>query len=143
MMQIETSMTAFKDNAISLHSFFQSLYVMKGRVGYTYQATDNGFVIKSPLSGLYLRVIIDDYEFTKENFDLKLGNKVISLHYLVEKMVSICMKIIRNRNLLKRVISAKDPETELVKLANSFYRFLYISTVNNLHQTKRVLKNAQ
>jgi hypothetical protein len=143
MMQIETSMTAFKDNAISLHSFFQSLYVMKGRVGYTYQATDNGFVIKSPLSGLYLRVVIDDYEFTKENFDLKLGNKVISLHYLVEKMVSICMKIIRNRNLLKRVISAKDPETELVKLANSFYRFLYISTVDNLHQTKRVLKNAQ
>lgn len=142
-MQIETSMTAFKDNAISLHSFFQSLYVMKGRVGYTYQATDNGFVIKSPLSGLYLRVVIDDYEFTKENFDLKLGNKVISLHYLVEKMVSICMKIIRNRNLLKRVISAKDPETELVKLANSFYRFLYISTVDNLHQTKRVLKNAQ
>lgn len=142
-MHIETSMSAFKDNAISLHSFFQTLYVMKGRVGYTYQATDNGFIIKSPLSGLYLKVVIDDYEFTKENFDLKLGNKVISLHYLIEKMVSICMKIIRNRNLLKRVINAKDPEVELVKLANSFYRFLYISTVDNLHQTKRVLKNAQ
>lgn len=143
MMHIETSMSAFKDNAISLHSFFQTLYVMKGRVGYTYQATDSGFIIKSPLSGLYLQVVIDDYEFTKENFDLKLGNKTISLHYLVEKMVSICMKIIRNRNLLKRVINAKDPEVELVKLANSFYRFLYISTVDNLHQTKRVLKNAQ
>lgn len=143
MMQIETSMSAFKDNAVCLHSFFQSLYVMKGRVGYTYQATDNGFIIKSPLSGLYLKVVIDDYEFTKENFDLKLGNKVIALHYLIEKMVSICMKIIRNRNLLKRVINAKDPEVELVRLANSFYRFLYISTVDNLHQTKRVLKNAQ
>lgn len=143
MMQIETSMSAFKDNAVCLHSFFQSLYVMKGKVGYTYQATDNGFIIKSPLSGLYLKVVIDDYEFTKENFDLKLGNKVISLHYLIEKMVSICMKIIRNRNLLKRVINAKDPEVELVRLANSFYRFLYISTVDNLHQTKRVLKNAQ
>jgi hypothetical protein len=116
---------------------------MKGRVGYTYQATDNGFIIKSPLSGLYLQVVIDDYEFTKENFDLKLGNKVISLHYLIEKMVTICMKIIRNRNLLRRVTSAKDPETELVKLANSFYRFLYISAVDNLHHTKRVLKHAQ
>lgn len=143
MMHIETSMTAFKDDAVCLHSFFQSLYVMKGRVGYTYQATDNGFIIKSPLSGLYLQVVIDDYQFTKDNFDLKLGNKTISLHYLVEKMVTICMKIIRNRNLLRRVTSAKDPETELVKLANSFYRFLYISAVDNLHQTKRVLKHAQ
>jgi hypothetical protein len=57
--------------------------------------------------------------------------------------VTISLKVVRNRSYCKQVLAAQDPEKELIKLANKFYKTLYISAVDNLHRTKRVLKNAQ
>ena len=141
--KLHVSMNAFKGDSVSLHNFFKTICLLKNSGGFTYKSSDTGFVINSITSNIVLDVCIDDYEYTNEYFDLMLDNKTISMRYLVEKMVTISLKVVRNRKYCKQVLAAQDPEKELIKLANRFYKTLYISAVDNLHFTKRVLKNAQ
>jgi hypothetical protein len=141
--KLHVSMDAFKGDSVSLYNFFKAICLVKNAGAFTYQSSDTGFIIGSATSNIILDVCIDDYEYTNEYFDLMLDNKTISMRYLVEKMVTISLKVVRNRAYCKQVLSAKDPEKELIKLANRFYKTLYISAVDNLHFTKRVRKNAQ
>jgi len=141
--KLHVSMDAFKGDSICLHNFFKTICLVKNAGAFTYKSTDTGFAIGSTTSNIILDVCIDDYEYTNEYFDLMLDNKTISMRYLVEKMVTISLKVVRNRAYCKQVLAAQDPEKELIKLANKFYKTLYISAVDNLHRTKRVLKNAQ
>jgi hypothetical protein len=77
------------------------------------------------------------------NFDLLVDKQSISMTYLVEKMIFLSFKIVGNQTYCEQVLTAKDTEKELIKIANELYKKYYISAVKHIHLTKRVLKNAQ
>lgn len=144
MIEIQTSMDAFKDDSVCLLNFFNTICLLKPKSeGYTYKQDGNSFVISHAYSNIILDMCINDYEYTDEKFEMLMDKQSISMAYLSEKMIYLSFKIVGNETYFNQVLTAKDPEKELIKIANELYKKYYISAVKHIHLTKRVLKNAQ
>ena len=144
MIRIHTSMDAFKDDSVCLFNFFNTICLLKPKGEcYTYQNSGNNFIISHASSNIILDMCINDYDYINENFDLLVDKQSISMTYLVEKMIFLSFKIVGNQTYCEQVLTAKDTEKELIKIANELYKKYYITAVKHIHLTKRVLKNAQ
>lgn len=144
MIEIQTSMDAFKDDSVCLLNFFNTICLLKPKSeGYTYKQDGNNFIISHAYSSIILDMCINDYDHINENFDLLVDKQNIEMAYLAEKMIYLSFKIVGDKTYFNQVLTAKDPEKELIKIANELYKKYYISAVKHIHLTKRVLKNAQ